>query len=204
VPIHDLALASRSIAGGELGVRVRPRGKDEVRQLIDAFNRMAAPLSEQREDLRRRKDYIEAILLNVTTGVISTDARGVVRTSNPAASFVLGLPVDLVGRHLFEELRGRTDLAPVLAAWTGTKAGTGPTAAREVSIRRDGREVRLRSVVLPLAETDDGVPGSIFLVEDVTEVMRSNRLAAWAEMARRIAHEIKNPLTPIQLSAETS
>src|SRR5207249_1733872 len=75
-------------------------------------------------------------------------------------------------------------------------------SAREVSIRRGGEEVRLRSVVLPLAESDTSRTGRIYLVEDITEVMRSNRLAAWAEMARGIAHEIKNPLTPIQLSAE--
>src|SRR5207247_4439006 len=134
---------------------------DEVRQLVDAFNSMAAALADQREDLRRRKDYIEAILLNVTTGVISTDEDGTVRTANPAASLLLGLPVDLVGRNLFEELRARSELAPVLDLWSaggpespgGVPTGgatSGGAAPCEVSIRRVGSEMRLRSVVLPL------------------------------------------------------
>ncbi len=202
VPIRELGSASRRIAEGNLDVRVRPRGRDEIRQLVDAFNGMAIALGAQREDLRRRKEYIEAILLNVTTGVISTDAKGIVRTANPAASILLGLPADLEGRSLFAELGEHAELAPVLELWSARPGGPPAAAPREIPLRRDGEEIRLRSVVLPLAEPDGASEGRIYLVEDVTEVMRSNRLAAWAEMARRIAHEIKNPLTPIQLSAE--
>ena len=201
VPIRDLSGAAATIASGRFDVRVQARGRDEIRRLVDAFNGMAAALSDQREDLRRRKDYIEAILLNVTTGVISTDAEGNVRTSNPAASLILGLPIDLAGRNLFDELARHADLAPLLGLWREIPTG-GAGPPREISILRAGDEVRLRSVAMPLRESDAGSPGRIFLVEDVTDVMRSNRLEAWAEMARGIAHEIKNPLTPIQLSAE--
>src|SRR6185503_2555679 len=188
------------IAGGRFDVRVKPRGRDEIRRLVDAFNGMAGALSDQREDLRRRRDYIEAILLNVTTGVISTDATGIVRTSNPAASLILDLPVDLVGRSLFDELARRADLAPLRAHWSESLPDAADAAAREISIVRKGEELRLRSVALPLLESAATGPGRIFLVEDVTDVTRSHRLEAWAEMARGIAHEIKNPLTPIQLS----
>jgi signal transduction histidine kinase/HAMP domain-containing protein len=202
VPIRELAGASARIAAGRLDVRVRAGGGDEIGRLVDSFNHMAAALGEQREDLRRRKDYIEAILLNVTTGVISTGPDGVIRTSNPAASLILGVPVEIAGRNLFDVLRAGTALDPILDLWSRGSAQGGAADPAEVSIRRDGDEIRLRSVVLPLAETPGVAPGWIYLLEDVTEVMRSNRLEAWAEMARRIAHEIKNPLTPIQLSAE--
>jgi len=202
VPIRELSGAAGTIASGRFDVRVQARGRDEIRRLVDAFNAMAAALADQREDLRRRRDYIEAILLNVTTGVISTDAEGIVRTANPAASLILDLPVDLVGRALFEELAQHADLAGLMALWRETPPPGAAAAPREISILRSGEEVRLRSVALPLRESEAGSPGRIYLVEDVTDVMRSNRLEAWAEMARGIAHEIKNPLTPIQLSAE--
>jgi signal transduction histidine kinase len=202
VPIRDLSGAAATIASGRFDVRVAARGRDEIRSLIDAFNGMAAALADQREDLRRRKDYIEAILLNVTTGVISTDAQGTVLTSNPAASLILGLPLDLIGCKLFDELAQRDDLAALLALWRETLPTGAGAPPREISILREAQEVRLRSVALPLRESEAGRGGRIFLVEDVTDVMRSNRLEAWAEMARGIAHEIKNPLTPIQLSAE--
>jgi two-component system nitrogen regulation sensor histidine kinase NtrY len=125
---------------------------------------------------------------------------------HPAAAILLGLPAaGLEGRNLLDEL-GRSDaMAPLVALWSESHLAlrSGEAAdPREISIRRNGDEARLRSVVLPLIEAGPGLTGRIYLVEDVTEVMRSNRLAAWAEMARRIAHEIKNPLTPIQLSAE--
>jgi signal transduction histidine kinase len=202
VPIRELSGAAATIASGRFDVRVAARGRDEIRRLVDAFNGMAGALSEQREDLRRRKDYIEAILLNVTTGVISTDAEGAVRTSNPAASLILDLPVELIGRKLLDELARRLDLAGLLALWSESPPAGAAGAPREISILRAGEEKRLRSVALPIRESDSGSEGRIFLVEDVTDVMRSNRLEAWAEMARGIAHEIKNPLTPIQLSAE--
>lgn len=202
IPIRELGQGARRIAEGALDVRVRPRGRDEVRNLVDAFNGMVVALGQQREDLRRRKDYIEAILLNVTTGVISTSPDGLVRTSNPAAALLLDLPPGLTGRPLLEELARKSELAPLREIWAKSLDGPPSAIPREITVVRAGREVRLRSVVLPLAESEDMPAGRIFLVEDVTDVMRSNRLEAWADMARRIAHEIKNPLTPIQLSAE--
>ena len=122
VPIRELASASARIASGRLDVRVRAGSGDEIGRLVDSFNNMAAALGEQREDLRRRKDYIEAILLNVTTGVISTGPDGIIRTSNPAASFILGVPVEIAGRNLFEVLRAGTGLDPVLGLWSRAAA----------------------------------------------------------------------------------
>ncbi len=202
-PITLLARAARRVAQGDLDVRVSATASDETAILVDAFNRMAASLREQREDLRRRKDYIEKIVTSAPTGVVSIDAAGRIMTINPAAQALLcgrpGSPTP--DENLDDCLRREPALAPLRAALrSALEAGT--ERAAEVVLARGEAERRVRAVFLPFAPEEGSVPGRIILLEDVTEIVRSGRLAAWAEMARRIAHEIKNPLTPIQLSVE--
>ncbi|HEY3175085.1 MAG TPA: ATP-binding protein [Candidatus Polarisedimenticolia bacterium] len=195
-PIRSLSAAAARIAAGDLDAVVSDRPRDETGDLISSFNRMATAIKEQREDLERRKNYIEKILLNATIGVISMDRAGWIVTANPAAGAILDLPSLAPGRSVESLFGERASLAP-LARALKDPLESGP---RDVDLSLPGappgRSVRAR--VVPFLEGE----GIILLLEDVTETVRSNRLAAWAEMARRIAHEIKNPLTPIQLSAE--
>ncbi len=195
-PIRSLSAAAARIAAGDLDAEVELNPRDETGELIRAFNTMARSIKEQQADLERRRDYIEKILLNATIGVISMERGGKVVTTNPAASAVLGLQGLTVGADLAELLSARADLSPLARALES--AGESTTDDLELSLggEASGRTVRAR--VVPFLDHH----GLILLIEDVTETMRSNRLAAWADMARRIAHEIKNPLTPIQLSAE--
>ena len=201
-PIASLAGASRQVAAGDLDVRVAARSHDEIGILIGTFNSMAESLRRQRQDLRRRSEYIETILARATTGVLSLDARGAVITINPAAQQLLARgerlpqPGDDLAAHLEEAPR----LAPLAEALERSLEGR---LEGEVALRLGTGEEdrRLRAVFLPFSH-GDALPGRIVIVEDVTDIVRSGRLAAWAEMARRIAHEVKNPLTPIQLSVE--
>jgi len=200
-PISALAEAARRIEGGDYDAEVRIVARDETALLIDSFNRMAASLRKQREDLRRRRDYIEKILLHATTGVISTDPGGRVVTLNPAARVLLGLsdphPEGAELLSLLDRSEGLGPLRKALAASHSEKEKTW-----QVSLPTGEKPVSLRIVSLPFREAPDSQAGRILLLEDLTETVRSSRLEAWADMARRIAHEIKNPLTPIQLSAD--
>jgi two-component system nitrogen regulation sensor histidine kinase NtrY len=200
-PVVALARAARRIESGDYDAEVRVAARDETALLIDSFNRMAASLRRQRQDLRRRTDYIEKILLNATTGVISTDPADRVVTLNPAARLLLGLPPSgLEGTLLSALLHQFESLAPLREALSRS----GPERERTWQIPLAGPRARLtlRVVSLPFRETPESPAGRILLLEDLTEAVRSSRLEAWAGMARRIAHEIKNPLTPIQLSAD--
>ncbi|MGH9868299.1 MAG: ATP-binding protein [Candidatus Polarisedimenticolia bacterium] len=201
-PIRDLKSAAAQIAAGDLDAVVASRASDETGDLILTFNRMAQALKEQREDLERRRDYIEKILQNATIGVVSMDQAGIVVTRNPAALTLLEDPSLSPGTDFMDLVSRRPELAPLsrLLRPPEGRDGSVPEGG-EAELRLPGtpeQEKNVRARAVPFLEGR----GVILLLEDVTETVRSNRLAAWAEMARRIAHEIKNPLTPIQLSAE--
>ncbi|HKQ98506.1 MAG TPA: ATP-binding protein, partial [Candidatus Polarisedimenticolia bacterium] len=202
-PIASLAGASRRVASGDLSVRVPAHSHDEIGMLIGTFNSMAESLQQQRQDLSRRSEYIETILARATTGVLSLDARGAVITINPAAQQLLarGERLPQPGDDLALHLEDAPRLLPFVEALERSLDGR---LEGEVSLRlgTGDEDRRLRAVFLPFAHGGDALPGRIVIVEDVTDIVRSGRLAAWSEMARRIAHEVKNPLTPIQLSVE--
>ncbi len=213
-PIEELAAATREIAAGNLGVRVRATASDEVGMLVDAFNEMAGQLQESREvivrstaDLRSsnqaledRRRYIEALLENLSTAVISTDRDGRVTTVNPAAGQILGLdlkPGDDLAARLSE-----TGLLPLREVWSSAGRRGADGARRQIFLDRAGKRKAVAAQVTPLRGERGEVPGALLMVEDLTELLHAQRAAAWREVARRIAHEIKNPLTPIQLSVQ--
>lgn len=201
-PVGDLVEAAGRISRGDYGARIESSSRDEIATLVDEFHTMARALAAQRADLERRRDYMEALLRHATTGVVSTDPRGRVVTANPAAAALLeaaGGRIE-IGEALVEAVRRVPDLAPVAALLGKSRPDAG--APEEVDVRIGGLPRRVRVVRVALPDPLGGESGTLHLVDDVTDLMRSNQLAAWAEMARAIAHEIKNPLTPIQLSTE--
>ena len=201
-PVRRLADASRRIAGGDYGTRLASSSRDEMGSLVADFNRMAGALADQRADLMRRRDYIEALLRHATTGVVSADAAGRVVTINPAAEALLAGPSGAPrrGEPLLDALRHGQVLRPLADALSHPPEPS--QAPLEVDLAASEGTKRLRVVRVPLPDPAGGAAGSLILLDDVTSLMKSNQLAAWAEMARAIAHEIKNPLTPIQLSTE--
>ncbi|HEY6893495.1 MAG TPA: ATP-binding protein, partial [Rhodanobacteraceae bacterium] len=195
--------------------RVEPQSNDEFGSLVDAFNTMAAELVSSRRKVERstvelerkhqevegRRRYIETILERITTGVVSVDAAGTITTINGAAARLLSLSRQIVGQPAFAVF-DRQDLQPIGRLIAGAGRSKSEPAAHDIAIAREGQEVHLAAVATALVG-DSGVPeGVVLVIDDVTPLIRAQKVAAWREVARRLAHEIKNPLTPIQLSAE--
>jgi two-component system nitrogen regulation sensor histidine kinase NtrY len=201
-PIQRLAGATQEVAAGNLDVRLEQRGEDELGLLVRGFNEMAADLQANREDLERRRALIEIILGGVGAGVISLDESGLVTTINPTALRLLGVPRgEWVGKKLGEILP-RDAFSAVEGLLQRLAEGGGRALRRQIAVTV-GREVRtLNWTVSRLADVDEQVSGSVVVIDDVTQILKGQRMAAWRDVARRIAHEIKNPLTPIQLSAQ--
>lgn len=203
-PIGDLIDASERVRSGDLAVRVPElSAADEIATLSRAFNRMTSQIASQQarllatnRELDERRRFTETVLSGVSAGVISTDPEGRITLANRSASDLLHIPLD---DHYREPLCNVIpEFAELLA--DEPRRGTG-IVQREVDLSRDGEA--LTFVVRAAAEQVDGeLIGHIFTFDDITELQAAQRKAAWADVARRIAHEIKNPLTPIQLSAE--
>jgi two-component system nitrogen regulation sensor histidine kinase NtrY len=213
-PIQMLSAAARDIGAGHLDRRLEPETFDEFGSLVENFNVMAGELSASRaklerstQDLQRqhqeaeaRRRYIETILERIATGVISLDAQGKVATINSAAARLLGLEAG-AGQRV-GELFSRPDLEPLRAVFDATRPGGQDPPAQEIALARDGRELHLAAATTTLYGEGGAVEGTVLVFDDITPLIRAQKVAAWREVARRLAHEIKNPLTPIQLCAE--
>jgi len=213
VPIHDLSAAAREISAGNLDVRVQTGTGDEVGMLVDSFNEMAGELQESRAvitrstaELRRsnraldeRRRYIEALLANLSTAVMSIDPDGRITTANPAVRTILG--IELMPGEWARGVFERQGLEP-LAELLDRAASRGEGSRSDVTLQREHRMLHVAVQVSPLKSSTAEDIGTLVMVEDLTDLLRAQRAAAWREVAQRIAHEIKNPLTPIQLAAQ--
>ena len=208
-PIGALAESTRKITQGDLTAEVDVPASDELGVLVESFNTMTAEIRETRRRLEqsnvdlttinrrldRERQLLSTILETARTGIVALDRAGLVQVANPAALEILGLdaaPASLDG------LQGRPELSPLFEALAAARAGAKP-AFREIS-PAPARRAEIEVAAMP-AE-GGGSRGFVIALEDTTEVARAQRLEAWTEAARRVAHEIKNPLTPIRLSAE--
>jgi two-component system nitrogen regulation sensor histidine kinase NtrY len=214
-PIHLLATAAKEIGAGHLDHRVVPETQDEFGSLIEAFNSMAGELAASRRRLERsavelerkhgdiegRKRYVETILDRIATGVLSVDALGRIRTANSAAVRLLGIDESVAGQPASEAFHS-SELKPLGDVIDEALHSRGDIHPRDVSVTRGGRELHLAIMATPLRREDGASDGIVIVFDDVTPLVRTQKVAAWREVARRLAHEIKNPLTPIQLSAE--
>ena len=214
-PVQMLATAAHEIGAGHLDHRVQAEANDEFGSLIEAFNTMAGDLAANRRRLERsavelerkhrdvegRRRYVETILDRIATGVVSIDMAGQIRTWNSAATRLLGVDARSGGRPA-ASVFASPELRPLQVLIEEMLDSRGPMRPKEIVITREGREYHLAIVSTPLRR-DDGAPEGVVLVfDDVSPLIRAQKVAAWREVARRLAHEIKNPLTPIQLCAE--
>jgi two-component system nitrogen regulation sensor histidine kinase NtrY len=189
-PLEALAVGTREISAGNLGYRVDIQAPDELGMLVSSFNSMASQLQGTTEELETRRHYMEVVLESVPTGVISVDPDFSIHTMNRAARTMFRS-----GRtQRLEDLFTGDDLQEVLALLND---GTDTGITREISFKTPGRPAHSAVTASRLA-----AGGYVLVVEDLTEFVRAQRATAWRDVARRLAHEIKNPLTPIQLSAE--
>jgi two-component system nitrogen regulation sensor histidine kinase NtrY len=216
VPIQRLAEGTREVAAGNLDYRVTVQADDEVGILVTSFNKMTEDLASSKTQLERaytdlqakhaelieRRRYTETILEAVATGVVSADAAGRVTTVNRAAAQMLGLdPTAAVGRHYAEAFVGEEyrDLVALMQRMDRLREGS---LERQVTLARDGGRLTLLTSLTALQGPEREYLGIVLVFDDLTALLSAQRLAAWREVAQRIAHEIKNPLTPIQLSAQ--
>ena len=203
-PISRLITAAERVRGGDLTTRVlEGEADDEVASLSRAFNRMTSQLGAQRAELMEayrqideRRRFTETVLSGVTAGVIGLDTEGRVNLPNRSASALLGVDLDAaIGLPLAGVA---PEFAPLIAAVRAQ-----PDRPQTAEIRSGAPSARRTLIARLGAEMQGGrVDGYVLTFDDITELLSAQRKAAWADVARRIAHEIKNPLTPIQLSAE--
>ncbi|MEF2230197.1 MAG: ATP-binding protein, partial [Pseudodesulfovibrio sp.] len=215
-PVQALAAGTERIARGDLSVRLEDRSDDELGFLVQSFNRMAADLeqsqmsvqqanerlAQQNQELERRGQYIETVLNNITSGVISMDSEGRIGTVNTAAESILGVPgALLIGRKPGDLLSG--DFSSLVREALDQLAASPATLwQRQIDLPVRNRVIKVLVNVVSLKNVGGRDAGHVAVFEDITELEKIQRLAAWREVARRIAHEIKNPLTPIKLSAQ--
>ena len=204
-PIRRLIAAAQEVSSGNLQVQLpERRGEGDLRRLSGTFNVMTRELKSQRDalvtanlQLNERRRFMEAVLSGVSAGVIGLDSHGRVELASPSAQKLLGLTEgDLVGHKLAVTIPA---FAEVLDSIDERSLKTRPQA--QVSLSIDGEE-RTFAVRVTHEKAGAGDVGSVVTFDDITELVSAQRSSAWGDVARRIAHEIKNPLTPIQLSAE--
>jgi two-component system nitrogen regulation sensor histidine kinase NtrY len=203
-PIRRLIDAAQIVATGNLFVQVPiGAGEGDLAQLGETFNKMTRELRTQHDDIVRARDLIdsrrrftEAVLAGASAGVIGVDAENRISILNRSAERLIGQSqADTLGRPL-------ADVAPELIDLVaGARAGMQRLVQGQVTINRSGRERNL-SVRVTEEQSGEADHGYVITLDDITDLVAAQRTSAWADVARRIAHEIKNPLTPIQLSAE--
>lgn len=204
-PIRRLIGAAQEVSAGNLQVQLpEKRGEGDLRRLSGTFNVMTRELKSQRdalvtanEQLTERRRFMEAVLSGVSAGVIGLDSHGRVELASRSAQLLLGLDESqLVGKRLIEAVPA---FAAVLEAQEARSLKARPQAQVTLAV---GSEERTFAVRVTQEKAGAGDVGSVVTFDDITELVSAQRSSAWGDVARRIAHEIKNPLTPIQLSAE--
>ncbi|RJQ18912.1 MAG: HAMP domain-containing protein [Nitrospiraceae bacterium] len=209
VPIQSLAEATKTVTQGNLDFRIALKRDDEIGLLIDSFNKMLDDLQNGKQSLEkayqesdRRRLSMETILESINTGVIFFDRAGRILTINNAACLMLNLESSSVEGRSYRELLGRikSDEVSSMARHLGEK-GYG-AVEKDIHTYMNGRPLDLRVYMTTIQDSENNFVGTLAVFDNLTEIIMAQRALAWQEVAKRIAHEIKNPLTPIRLSAE--
>jgi len=200
VPIQQLAEGTHAVAQGNWDYQIEASGDDEIGTLVDSFNGMTRDLKQMTFEIERRGHYMETLLANVNAAVIAVDAGGQITAWNKAAERMFGINGAEALGHSQERIFAAEQLKPMREIMENVKDGE--SVEKELSISLPDRVLTVVANAATLRDDDGRSLGVMVFVEDITEIQKAQRMEAWREVARRIAHEIKNPLTPIQLSAE--
>lgn len=209
-PIQSLAIATQRVAEGELNIQVNEKSSNEIGLLINSFNNMVKQLKESKDSLHktymesdRRRLYLENILENINSGIIFLDKDGTVKSINKAACSILKVSAkDVVGISYKEFIKALNseDLNSMIEILEGHEI---KGVKREVKINRDGIIISIRIYINGIWDSETGKAiGMLVVFDDITDIINAQKVLTWREIARRLAHEIKNPLTPIKLSTE--
>lgn len=215
VPIQKLAEGTRAVASGKLDHRVEVEARDELGMLVQSFNQMTVDLRAGQEKLQHSRDtlqranteleerrrYMEAVLANIATGVISLNGEGQITTFNRAAERMLSMDGNEAVSRPYGDVFDTADLAELRELMDRAKARRGPVE-QELSIDVEGSRLTISAHCSSLRDSAGSYLGTVVVLDDLTDLIKAQKASAWREVARRIAHEIRNPLTPIQLSAQ--
>jgi nitrogen fixation/metabolism regulation signal transduction histidine kinase len=209
-PVQDLIAGTRAVAKGNYDTKVPLPSRDELGFLVTSFNDMTKRLGRAREETRRSQQAVEAeraglavILARLSTGVVSLEPDLKIRTANHAASAILGVDLEaMVGKAFDETISDSALFTQFLAAVTVRLSGAHLDWREQIELKSDSGKRALMCACTALPNDVGGAAGMVLVFDDITTLLQAQRDAAWGEVARRLAHEIKNPLTPIQLSAE--
>ena len=214
-PIRELAAGTQAVAEGDYSLRLPVDRRDDLGQLVQSFNTMTARVRRAHDVMRelqeladKERDYLDTVIQHLSSGVLTLSDGGQVISDNSAARQILGVPEEELFGLRFEEICERhANLRPLCEAFEGAMVAGAPhpgeTLESQVRIMNgSGRKVLLARLAALPPGSDAEAGGYVVVLEDVTALIQAQRDAAWSEVARRLAHEIKNPLTPIGLSAE--
>jgi len=215
-PIQSLAEATQAVAEGNLDVKVETSSRDEIGVLINSFNRMTGDLKQSKYELEeaysslrdsnieieQKRAYIETVLENIATGVISVDKNGDITTFNRAAEKVLDMRKEEIDGRSFQEILNRIPPDTAREIIRRIRGGGGTIKDEEIQFNMNNRSITLRLKMTTMYDANGNFSGNVVVFDDLSELIKAQRIAAWQEVAKRMAHEIKNPLTPIQLCAE--
>jgi two-component system, NtrC family, nitrogen regulation sensor histidine kinase NtrY len=210
VPIEKLVAATSEIAKGNLDVRIDYAAKDEFNTLINEFNRMALDLKENRDkltrrtiELRHRRSIIETILKNITSGVMALNLRGDIMAINPEAARMLSLDVEATMRKNYAAVISETIYQEIHDLIKKAFTTRFKLIEKEIDVKLQGKYINLAVKITQLRNPiNSRFAGLLVVLTDLTELIKAQRMLVWREVAKRIAHEIKNPLTPIQISSQ--
>jgi len=216
VPIQELAEGTNRVATGDYDFSIDLEAEDEIGVLVNSFNRMTLDLKNGKEqletankelvksniELEQRRLYMEIVLANVAAGVVSADGDGKILTINKSAERMLNIKAkDIIGKD-YKELIGKEHLKVINRFMEDKSLFRKGFMERQIRLSIKNKTLTLLVSLNVLRDDQGKYLGLVAVFEDLTEIERAQRMAAWREVARRIAHEVKNPLTPIQLSAQ--
>lgn len=208
-PIQDLAEATRKIAQGDLDHQINIVAADEIGVLVDSFNRMTKDLKRSNQrleqvnlDIESRRKYMETVLRNVSAGVVSVDREGIITTINRAAEKMLDVKTQSILNKRYEEVLDPEHFALAAELFQELRESEEGSIEKQLELTIKDRALTFLMTTTLLRDDEGHDMGMVVVFEDVTQLQRAERAAAWREVARRMAHEIKNPLTPVQLSAQ--
>jgi two-component system nitrogen regulation sensor histidine kinase NtrY len=209
VPIHDLAEATDRVARGELDHQINIVANDEIGVLVDSFNKMTKDLKRSKEgleqaniDLEQRRKYMETVLGNVSAGVVAIDNNDIITIINKAAEMMLDIKTEKVLYRKYQEVLMPEHMAVVDELYQEMKEASKNFIEKQMELMLKGRVLTILMTITLIQDDDGNYMGLVVVFEDLTQIRKAERSAAWREVARRMAHEIKNPLTPVQLSAQ--
>jgi two-component system nitrogen regulation sensor histidine kinase NtrY len=200
VPIQQLAQGTHEVAHGNWDYKIESGGDDEIGMLVGSFNQMTSDLKQINLELERRGKFVETLLANIAAGVISVNPSGTITTWNKAAEKILGVDAETALGQSYETVFGSDSLQVMRQIVESVKERE--SVEREIKIPSPDQLLTAVVTAATLRDAEGNILGVMIFLEDITQIQKVQRMEAWREVARRIAHEIKNPLTPIQLSAE--